>query len=209
MRRLLQILLNAATLLSMLLCIATAALWVRSYFVSDWVARQAFENEGDQCYWTQDHILSGRGGFGMFRIVQAEGLMTRSGKPTRVEFAERYGYIPFHRTHPPLYPSFPVGDRGTRVWGGFKRGGFLLPDPDGRRRPRRYAWQWVAPYWAVVPPLALLPAVWSWRAVRRRRRSRQGMCQTCGYDLRATPERCPECGAVPSAQAARPGGAGG
>jgi hypothetical protein len=52
------------------------------------------------------------------------------------------------------------------------------------------------PYWALAACAAALPAAWIWRTRKSAARSRlsRGLCPTCGYDLRASPERCPECG---------------
>jgi len=54
----------------------------------------------------------------------------------------------------------------------------------------------VFPIWVLCVPFAALPG--TRLACRIRRRQLHGQCPTCGYDLRATPERCPERGVAPS-----------
>jgi hypothetical protein len=54
------------------------------------------------------------------------------------------------------------------------------------------------PWWFLVLLFGASPARALIRRYRARRMPRPGHCEYCGYDLRATPGRCPECGALPS-----------
>ena len=57
-------------------------------------------------------------------------------------------------------------------------------------------WHAIVPSWFAVIVFGLLPGfrLWTWN--RQRKRKRDNLCLKCGYDLRESPDRCPECGAA-------------
>ena len=166
---------------SMLLCAATCATWVLSY--SHWFgATLAFDRSTDTNQNRYDvHAVLGK--FELSRI-QLRGIDPAFQFPP--------GFHTYCRTHKEQASVF-------RYWytsqGGGAGAGFLWLKsiaPASQACRQRVDYYIAIPAW--LPTIAwLFLAVW-WGTRRQRRPS---CCVVCGYDLRATPNRCPECGTAP------------
>jgi predicted amidophosphoribosyltransferase len=65
-------------------------------------------------------------------------------------------------------------------------------------------WIVVLPHWFITIVFAILPAVWLRHRLRLRRRVKSRLCRRCGYDLRFSAGRCPECGEAIDGEASVP-----
>ena len=112
----------------------------------------------------------------------------------------------FPAFYPPGFRWAFKGAPETREMNGLSTGFRARHYVDGRD-PRRRADRWflTVPHWLPAALLIALPGARLARSLRRRRnRRRAGLCRRCGYDLRATPDRCPECGAAATPTAVPP-----
>jgi hypothetical protein len=192
-KRLLRVVRASIAILSLLLCLATAILWIRSYFVTDDFQRTASHDLPTQLRWNKDHLMIGKGGIGVCRTAWSAPV----GDPPR------WGNTPFvrdsslkYRQLAPSYPqfTFPRELPGPRLGFDFEKVDMRssISTPTGVFRSA------VLPLWFLVCFFLLLSlpeSIYRYRVYSRRRR---GHCPHCGYDLRASPDRCPECGKATS-----------
>ncbi len=154
-------------------------LWACSYFASHHVWRTH-----GVVLWS---VVDGRGAMAWERMVLTNPTAEESASPVK------WGYRRFE-------PARDVRLRDVGVaWTMWHRMGFGW---------QRYTLGWFEhrrlylPYWVLILTAGVIPAYTAMQQVRRRRlihrRRALSQCVDCGYDLRASSGRCPECGkAVP------------
>jgi hypothetical protein len=201
MRRLACYSLDALTLFSLLLLVATVWLCARSYGRTErytwWRESQAFIGG------TVTRVVAERGRIAFVRNASVEcgwfmpmmpGFTSSGQMPGSLAAFRARGLIdwPARCWYPPIGTVEPID---VRRFAGFERGEYEVVEPYNSYRLREEVW--AAPLPALACAFAILPVVRWRRRLLPRHRYRTGVCSGCGYDLRATPDRCPECGRIP------------
>jgi hypothetical protein len=195
---------NIMALASVAASLAVSALWVRSYFAADvlfleerWQGPRVDERSKsvlvfyDQHYpqlsrsrdtfWKDTryelHVSRGRIAAATFRDWGEPGHLARGPQLEYVRTGRRLGHESAGSTDLPVMLSIT----GTTFTGSANRQMTRTIQPG-------------YPLWPALLLALPMPLLWVNDARRRRRRLKQGRCSGCGYDLRASPHHCPECG---------------
>ena len=157
---------NGRTVLSLVLCLATVAFYVRSHYF--------LETFGRDFSWGFVRVEAGAGWEGVCWMRMDPSWVRKYG-------FRRVGVWEYqkmdHPAPPANIPTFAGVSYYRTTFAGIGQYRYVMIE----------GWE-LAILFSVAPV--------AWYGSRRLRRHRDGACSKCGYDLRATPERCPECGTV-------------
>ena len=176
---------NTLALTSLVLGLMTAALWIRSGRDPNGIERIYYVH--DRAYGVCS--MSGMVIIGVFWNLRWAESESPEFHWVRDEGMLTDGYLTYFLTFTAAHWACPFG-----VICPFGVVSFEQTNSDGVSVGERAV---IAPDWSVMLACLALPLTTLGRHLVRRRRNRVGRCPSCGYDLRATPDRCPECGAVP------------
>jgi hypothetical protein len=203
MRRVGRWLVRIAVTLSLVLAVATGVLWTRSHDGDDMLLlHRADADDPEVCYRFHGlgssegavRIFSGSGSY-LLEIWQS---LLKS--PNAVSPVPGTGWRLRPRRSSPISPAgIAKGAQESLEFAGVGRYriSFVVAP-----HQRHGVVVWLIPHSYLLTLFSLPPGLYltlaARRGLRRRSRRRRGLCLDCGYDLRATPGRCPECGRGPA-----------
>jgi predicted RNA-binding Zn-ribbon protein involved in translation (DUF1610 family) len=174
------------TSLSAALCVLTLVLWLRSYWIRDYVGligtRRALNFE-----WARGSCLA------TFRYGGGEPVAGVWSKVIQMTW---------RRSPVTIVRSMWTPEQGETVYLRMGERFFIRHYPHDPANKSVY--EVLAPGW--LPPLVFAPGLWFWgrrkyRRILTWRRRKAGLCEACGYDVRESSGRCPECGKAIAARA--------
>jgi len=202
-------LLMLLTAASLLVTLALSAIWVRSYWVGDGVRMLRIQYEPTRRRYHADAFV--QTGAGTVRFGRSEAHVTRLDHAHPFEILRPRGttqaVVPGSGTSWNYFrdapgPNMAIGSSTAppvleRVGVTWRRDESSATVAEQNFWAESRSAALAAPLWMLWLPSAAL-TLFCLARLRRRwlplRRARRGQCPTCGYDLRGTPQRCPECG---------------
>jgi 4-amino-4-deoxy-L-arabinose transferase-like glycosyltransferase len=174
-------LLSIATVFSLVICIAASVLWARNYFYQD----EYYHWQPKSDRWWGFVIING--GVQLGRVDHASVLFGHPEIDGREGWHE-YVYVKVVGRYL-VFDMFHIGFVEQHGWIGFRFG-----SGNSSGYPIVRVWTIRLPLWFIVLLSVATPICWLRVAIRDRARRLRGRCLNCGYDLRASKDRCPECG---------------